>query len=96
MSFRLIIQDQAILEIKDVFEWYEEQKEGLGYEFIDEIEDCYNNLSKYPERYSYINHRYRRIKTNRFPYILIYEIDDSNIIIIRVRHLKQKPINLQD
>jgi hypothetical protein len=75
MSFRLIIQDQAILEIKDAFEWYEEQKEGLGHEFIDEIEDCYNNLSKYPERYSYINHLYRRIKTNRFPYILIYEIE---------------------
>jgi len=94
MSFRLIIQDQAILEIKDAFEWYEEQKEGLGYEFIAEIEDCYNDLSKYPERYSYINHLYRRIKTNRFPYILIYEIDGSTVIIIRVRHLKQKPINL--
>ncbi len=96
MNFRLIIQDQAILEIKDAFEWYEEQKEGLGYEFINKIEDCYNNLSKYPERYSYINHLYRRIKTNRFPYIIIYEIDDNTVIIIRVRQLKQKPINLQD
>lgn len=94
MSFSLIIQDQAMLEIKDAFELYEEQKKGLGYEFIDEIENCYNNLSKYPERYSYINHLYRRIKTTRFPYILIYEIDDSTVIIIRARHLKQKPLNL--
>ena len=71
MSFRLIIQDKAILEIKDAFDWYEEQREGLGFEFIKEIEACYLNLSKYPERNSYINNLYRRIKTNRFPYILI-------------------------
>ncbi|MDP9080508.1 MAG: type II toxin-antitoxin system RelE/ParE family toxin [Bacteroidota bacterium] len=93
MSFALIIQDAAILEIKDAFDWYEEQKDGLGHEFIKEIEACCNSLSKYPERYSYINDLYRRIKTNRFPYIIIYEIYNDTIIILRVRHLKQKPID---
>lgn len=47
MSFRLIIQDKAILEIKDAFEWYEKQNEGLGFEFINEIESCYLSLSKH-------------------------------------------------
>lgn len=88
MSFRLIIQDKAILEIKDAFEWYEKQNEGLGFEFINEIESCYLSLSKHPERYSYINNLYRRIKTNRFPYIVTYEVDNDAVIIMRVRHLK--------
>jgi len=93
MTFRLIIQDKAILEIKDAFEWYEEQNEGLGFEFVNEIESCYLSLTKHPERYSYINNLYRRIKTNRFPYIVIYEIDNDTVIIMRIRHLKQKPIH---
>jgi len=67
------------------------QGEGLGYEFIEEIEICYQKLSAYPERYSYINQLYRRIKTDRFPYILIYEIGDDEVIINSVRHVKRKP-----
>lgn len=91
MSYNISIQSDAIEEIKDAFEWYEDQREGLGYELLDEIETCYSKLTISPERYSYINPSYRRIKTNRFPYILIYEIEDDQIIINSVRHVKRKP-----
>jgi toxin ParE1/3/4 len=40
MPYHLIIQDEAIYDIRDAFEWYKEQKDGLGYELIDEIEVC--------------------------------------------------------
>jgi toxin ParE1/3/4 len=91
MAYNLSLQTEAILEIQEAFEWYEEQKEGLGYELLEEIEACYNNLKTHPERYSYINGFYRRIKTNRFPYILIYEIWGDDIIVNSVRHIKRKP-----
>jgi toxin ParE1/3/4 len=92
MPYSLVIQTEAVFEIRDAFEWYEEQKTGLGYELIEEIEACYQKLITHPERYSYINPLYRRIKTNRFPYILIYEIEAEEIIINSVRHIKRKPI----
>jgi toxin ParE1/3/4 len=91
MAYNLSLQTEAILEIQKAFIWYEEQKEGLGYEFLNEIEICYNNLKTYPERYSYVNQFYRRIKTNRFPYILIFEIWGDDIVVNSVRHIKQKP-----
>jgi len=72
MGYNLLVQTEAIREIQEAFEWYEEQKEGLGHELIEEIEVCYEKLSVHPERYSYINQLYRRIKTNRFPYILVF------------------------
>lgn len=92
MAYNLLLQTEAVLEIREAFEWYEEQKEGLGYELIEEIEICYQKLVAHPERYSYINQLYRRIKTNRFPYILVYEIENDEIIINSVRHIKRKPI----
>jgi toxin ParE1/3/4 len=92
MPYRVEVQIEAIKSLQAAFDWYEEQKEGLGFDFIDEIEVCYENLSKHPERYAYINHTYRRIKPERFPYILVYEIEDERVIIINVRHIKQKPL----
>ncbi|MDB4903333.1 MAG: hypothetical protein JWQ63_2614 [Mucilaginibacter sp.] len=91
MGYNLLLQTEAILEIQEAFEWYEEQKEGLGYELIEEIEVCYEKRSIHPERYSYINQLYRRIKTNRFPYVLVYEIEDDNIIVNSIRHIKRNP-----
>lgn len=92
MSYNLLIQTEAWLEIQNAYDWYEEQKENLGDEFLAELETCYESLIENPERFPYINHLYRRIKTDRFPYILMYEIENSNVIITRVRHIKQKPI----
>ncbi|HEY5327437.1 MAG TPA: type II toxin-antitoxin system RelE/ParE family toxin [Mucilaginibacter sp.] len=91
MAYNLSLQTEAIFEIQKAFKWYEEQKEGLGYEFLEEIGVCYNNLRKYPERYSFINQFYRRIKINRFPFVLIYEIWGDDIVVNSVRHIKQKP-----
>jgi toxin ParE1/3/4 len=89
MKYNLSIQTAVIFEIQEAFNWYEEQKEGLGYELLEEIEACYELLKTYPERYSYINQFYRRIKTQRFPYLLIYEIEGDDIIINSVRHIRR-------
>ncbi|HEY8930541.1 MAG TPA: type II toxin-antitoxin system RelE/ParE family toxin [Mucilaginibacter sp.] len=92
MGYKLLIQKEALVELQEAFDWYEEQKIDLGYEFLNEVEVCYRNLSDYPERYSYINERYRRIKTDRFPYILVFEIEGNVVIVNTIRHIKRKPL----
>lgn len=47
--YSLIIKPRAILMTKDAYEWYEEQKPGLGEEFLDELDGIYNKLSSHPE-----------------------------------------------
>lgn len=74
MSYNIVLQTEALSEIQDAFDWYEEQKDGLGYELLEEIELCFQKLTEHPSRYSYINPLYRRIKTNRFPYILVLKL----------------------
>ena len=91
MNYTIEVQQEAIWEMQEAFEWYQEQQEGLGYAFLEEIESCYQKLSDHPQHYTAINERYRRIKTNRFPYLLIYEIENSQVIIISTHHAKRKP-----
>ena len=91
MSFSLKIQSEAIIDIQEAFEWYEKQKDGLGFLLIEEIESCYTKLTEHPANYTFINPRFRRIKVNRFPYFLIYEIEEEMVIINSLFHAKRKP-----
>jgi toxin ParE1/3/4 len=34
MSYEMVLQSEAILDIQEAFEWYEEHESGLGFEFI--------------------------------------------------------------
>jgi plasmid stabilization system protein ParE len=87
MGFSIEIQIEALRDLRDAFDWYEQQREGLGYEFLAEIETCYQKLVVNPEHYSYLNENFRRVKANRFPYLLIYDIEDSRVIVNSVRHI---------
>jgi hypothetical protein len=89
MIYDLKIQTEAVLEMQSAFEWYEEQKQGLGFELLDEIENCFKKLKNHPTHYGYINKNFRRIKTKRFPYLLIYETRENSVIINSFFHAKK-------
>lgn len=38
MKYRLIIKPEAESDILKIAQWYEEKKEGLGSEFLEELE----------------------------------------------------------
>jgi len=52
MSYQVVLQSEAIVDIQAAFDWYEEQRPGLGYELIEEIEDALKRLSKHPQHYA--------------------------------------------
>jgi plasmid stabilization system protein ParE len=90
MSYNLVLQKEAILDIQEAFGWYEKQKNGLGFILIEEIDICFEKLTEHPEYYTYISKNYRRIKVNRFPYLIIYEIEGNDVIINSVHHVRQR------
>ena len=91
MNYHLQIQSEAIIDIQEAFEWYEKQRDGLGFEFIEEIENGYENICKHPSYYTLINADFRRLKIKRFPYLIIYEIYEDVVIVNSVRHSSRKP-----
>ena len=91
MKYILEVQSEAIIDIQEAFEWYESLREGLGFEFIEEVESGYENICKHPQYYTAINEHFRRLKISRFPFIIIYEIEKNVVIINTVRHGSRKP-----
>ena len=93
MSYEIVVQSEPIIEMQKAFEWYEYKQEGKGFEMIEEIETVYEKLSNHPHHYSYThqrNEKYRKIRIDRFPYLLIYEIEDTKVVIVAYRHINQE------
>ncbi len=48
---KLYYTDRAKCDVDVAFEWYERQRRGLGYEFLDCVEVAINSIRCYPEIY---------------------------------------------
>lgn len=93
MAHELTINHAATIEMQDAYEWYEKQRVGLGDELIQEIEHCFGKISTNPQYYSYTGkaNKYRRIKLNRFPYVIVYEFKSDKVKVISVRNNSMRP-----
>jgi toxin ParE1/3/4 len=68
VAYRLRFAGQAVREIGEAFDWYEEQSEGLGSEFELAFELQLKRLEQVPLLYAEIVPGVRRTLLPRFPY----------------------------
>jgi len=78
-------------EVNDAVQWYNDQRVGLGMEFLDELDSTVRRVATFPESYPEIEQGLRRCLFSRFPYGLIYGIDKGTIVIVAVAHLHREP-----
>lgn len=61
----------AEAELLEAIAWYNEQGEGLGFEFAAEVLRTIQRIVQYPDAWGALSRRTRRCRTNRFPYAVI-------------------------
>jgi plasmid stabilization system protein ParE len=84
MKYSLEIKEEAVFDIKEAYLYYEEQKVGLGNRFLETLESYLERVQKYPEHYQIKRKPYREAFINKFPYIIIYEIEGDKVIVYAV------------
>jgi plasmid stabilization system protein ParE len=89
MNIRLL--NLAQQEVDDAVRWYNEQTEGVGRDFLDELDRAIRLVKSHPLAATEIESGIRRCLLARFPYALIYGIDQQMIVIIAVAHLHRQP-----
>ena len=82
---------EARKEFFQAANYYEEQVVGLGDIFIDEVGNVLEVLEQYPSSGTKITSTERRFLVSRFPYGIVYTVDDNLITIFAVMNLRQKP-----
>jgi plasmid stabilization system protein ParE len=92
-EWKLLIEDPAKLDLQDVYDWYEKEKTGLGQEFLDEFELALRKIDQNPLHASYYDGQCRSTSLKRFPYSLIYLVNEikAEVYIIAVSHQHRRP-----
>ncbi len=81
----------ADIEFFDAIEYFEECEEGLGLDFSREIFSAIDRIIRFPEAWTLISEDRRRCLVRRFPYSIIYEVNDNEIFILVVMQQNREP-----
>jgi plasmid stabilization system protein ParE len=68
------------------FRWYEEQRPGLGSQFLDCVLACLERVRRSPELLARVRGEFRRALVRRFPYAVFYELVDQTVTVYGIVH----------
>ena len=91
MTFNIYFRPDAESDIEEASRWYEQQRVGLGADFLDEVLRYCELISTNPNIYPEIYKSFRRAIINRFPFGIFYKVEEQSIIIIAVMHGSRHP-----
>lgn len=92
MKYKVDFIKEALTDILEAIEWYEERREGLGDELFIAIENEKHFIEQNPYYYEDKYKGIRKAITQRFPYILYYKIEsDDQVLVYAVLHMKRGP-----
>ncbi|MBS4064785.1 MAG: type II toxin-antitoxin system RelE/ParE family toxin [Chitinophagaceae bacterium] len=93
MSYKIEISPEAAKDIDSAFEYYNNASPGLGFKFVDMLDDYFELITKLPTS-SAIRYDDIRVKpVSVFPFTIHYTIKESGkkVIVVRVFHTSLKP-----
>ena len=88
---KIVILDVARLEFNEAKEFYEIEQTGLGAKFENEIKNGILRIRQYPQAWPPESKETRRYLVRKFPYKIIYSLQENNIVVLAFAHLHRKP-----
>jgi mRNA-degrading endonuclease RelE of RelBE toxin-antitoxin system len=88
---KIIFSKLASQELNDASCYYELSFEGLGKKFRDEIKKTVLRISEYPEAWPLETNEVRKYCLHKFPYKILYSIEENHLFIIAIAHQHRKP-----
>ena len=87
----LFFHPEAEHELHQSIEYYESKAAGLGEELLDEVESTLGLIKTYPNLGFPLTDSERRMLVQRFPYGLIYSVQEDRIVVYALMHLHRRP-----
>ena len=91
MKFVVLVKEEAKIEIADAFDWYEEKLNGLGDRFLSSLKNSFKRINQNPFLYQERFNGFRCAPVHSFPYLIIFQIFDGEIVVFSVFNTNQNP-----
>lgn len=88
---KIALRPAAELDIAEAMAWYDEQKPGLGDEFLARVERLFEQIVERPARFPRTHKIFHRAILGRFPYTIYFSIDADRIIVFAIYHQRRDP-----
>lgn len=83
--------DAAIKDVQAIRDHYESQRDGLGIEFAERLDEAVERIRNFPESGQQLKPNHRRILLSKFPYGVYYRCEETRTLIVGVIHLRRHP-----
>ena len=88
---RVIFTRIATQELEDAVRFYELEYAGLGRSFKEEVKKAALRVAEYPKAWSIERGEVRKCLLHRFPYKLLYSVEEDHVLVIAIAHQHRKP-----
>ena len=82
---------EALDELIEAMAYYQNKRKGLGDEFYEEVDTTIKKIEEHPERWPVLLAPIQRCRTDRFPYKLVYQVLEGEILIVALMHDSREP-----
>lgn len=95
---KLTILHDAELESAEAAAWYDDQRGGLGDEFLSEVAEAFDRIRSDRELFARLEsytgaHDVRRCVLQRFPYLVVFTCLSEETLVVAVAHVRRKPLH---
>lgn len=92
MPFNYKLSGEAEDDILEAYTWYEQQKSGLGEEFLESLDQARQSILVNPATYRIrYKKNVRAFLTDRFPYLILFILEENDVNVIAVFHMSRDP-----
>lgn len=91
MSRAFIIRPEAEADLAEAKKWYDDKRVGLGDDFLEHVEVAFQTVQRFPLVSQPLYKNLRRVRVPKFPYTVIYRVDDDQITVLAVYHTSRDP-----
>ena len=91
MALPLVYRRKVGRDLAGAYGWYEEQRAGLGEEFLTAVDVTFDAIEQVPEMFRRVHGEVRRANVSRFPYAVFYRIDTKRVVVLTILHTARDP-----
>ncbi len=88
---KVVFTSFAKSELEEATAFYELEYKGLEKRFKQEVKKSIKRIIEYPKVYSIERGDIRKCLLHKFPYKILYSVEDNHILVIAIAHLHRKP-----
>jgi hypothetical protein len=93
---KLRLLAQAEEEAEQAAHWYEDRKDGLGFDFLDALTRGLEKIEQNPQSYALTEtlqatREVRQFLLGRFPFAIIYELRSDEVLVLAIAHVRRRP-----